>query len=212
VRLRAFGTYAMRVTDPGALLKQLSGTDGLFQVEEVQNQLRNQIVGASSQLLGTGKIAALDLMGRSAELNKEIEKAINTSLTEWGIQLTRFVLENVSFPPEVEKALDQRTKMGVVGDLQRFTQYQTAEAIPEAAKNPGGGAGVGMGLGAGISLGQQMASSMGGALGAPGAAGGAGGAMGDVKTKLEQLKALFDQKLINEAEYEAKRKELLSRL
>lgn len=204
IRLRAFGTYAMKVSDPAALVRHLSGTDGNFQVDEVQNQLRNTIVAAVSQLLGAGKIAALDLMGKSAELNRELEVGLNKSLTDWGIQLTRFVLENVSFPPEVEKALDQRTKMGVVGNLTQYTQFQTAESIPEAAKNPGGGAGAGIGIGAGIALGRQMAASM-------GAAAGPSSPDGDVKAKLEQLKALFDQKLISEAEYEAKRKELLAR-
>lgn len=205
VRLRAFGTYGMRATEPGALLRQLVGTDGLFQIEEVQNQIRNQLVAAASQTLGTGKIAALDLMGRSAEMNAEIERGINENLKEWGIQVTRLNIENVSFPPEVEKALDQRSKMGVLGDLAKFTQLQTAEAIPDAAKNPGGGAGMGMGLGAGIAMGQQMAGSMAGAMAA-------GAGANDVKARLEQLKQLFDQKLINEAEYEAKRKELLARL
>jgi membrane protease subunit (stomatin/prohibitin family) len=205
VRLRSFGTFAMKVSDPASLLRQLVGTDGLFQVDEVQNQLRNQLVAAASQTLGTGKIAALDLMGRSAEVNAVIEKNINDNLKEWGIQVTRLLIENVSFPPEVEAALDQRTKMGVVGDLAKYTQFQTAQAIPEAAKNPGGAAGAGVGLGAGLAMGQQMAASMVGA-------GAAAAGNADVRARLEQLKQLFDQKLISDAEYEAKRKELIARL
>lgn len=203
VRLRAFGSYAMRATDPAALLRHLAGTDGLFQVEEVSGQIRNQIVGAASQFLGEGKTAALDLQSRAGDVAKQIEGHVNAALADWGIQITRFIVENVSFPPEVEAALDQRTKMGVIGDLNRFTQYQTAASISDAAKNPGGAAGMGVGLGAGLAMGQQMAGAMSGA-----AAKGAD----DVRAKLEQLRKLFEDKLINDAEYEAKKKELLARL
>jgi len=227
VRLRSFGSYTARVNDPGSLLKQLVGTDGLFQVDEVQVQIRNLLVAGVSQFLGAGQAAALDLMAKSAEINAQIEKSINGQLKDWGIEVSRFVIENISFPPEVEAALDQRTKMGVIGDMGKFTQYQTATAIPEAAKNPGGGAGVGMSLGAGLTMGQQMAQSMGAGLvggqiinnpnpnnsnttNIPAPAPAAKPAE-DITAKLQQLKALFDQKLINDAEYEAKRKDILSR-
>jgi membrane protease subunit (stomatin/prohibitin family) len=220
VRLRSFGTYSMRVNDPGALLRQLVGTDGLFQVDEVQSQIRNLLVAGTSQFLGLGQTAALDLMAKTAEVNGQIEKHVNGQLKDWGIEVSRFVIENISLPPEVEAALDQRTKLGLIGDMGKFTQYQTATAIPEAAKNPGGGAGIGMSLGAGLVMGQQMAQSMGAGLAggqvdatqkgnthnAPQAAG------EDVAAKLIQLKSLFDQNLINQAEYEAKKKDLLSRL
>jgi membrane protease subunit (stomatin/prohibitin family) len=220
VRLRSFGTYSMRVNDPGALLRQLVGTDGLFQVDEVQSQIRNLLVAGTSQFLGLGQTAALDLMAKTAEVNGQIEKHVNGQLKDWGIEVSRFVIENISLPPEVEAALDQRTKLGLIGDMGKFTQYQTATAIPEAAKNPGGGAGIGMSLGAGLVMGQQMAQSMGAGLvggqvdatqkgnthNAPQAAG------EDVAAKLIQLKSLFDQNLINQAEYEAKKKDLLSRL
>lgn len=212
VRLRSFGTYTMRVTDAGSLLKNLVGTDGLFQVEEVQAQLRNQLVAAVSQFLGTGKTAALDLMGKSAEVNAQIEKFINEQLAEWGITLSKFNIENISFPPEVEAALDQRTKMGVLGDMQKFTQFQTATAIGDAAKNPGGTAGDAMGLGAGVVLGQTMANAMAQGMAANANAQNAPRGAEDISAKLLQLKNLFDQKLINEVEYEQKKKELLSRL
>ncbi|MBI3817511.1 MAG: SPFH domain-containing protein [Planctomycetes bacterium] len=214
VRLRSFGTYAMRATDPGALLKNLVGTDGLFQIEEVQNQLRNLVVANVGQFLGAGKTAALDLMGKSAELNQQIERFVNEQLAEWGIQISKLMIENVSFPPEVEAALDQRTKMGVIGDMQKFTQYQTATAIGDAAKNPGGMAGDAMGLGAGVVLGQTMANAMAQGMSNANAANAKQGAAPaeDIPGKLQQLKNLFDQKLITETEFEAKKKEILSRM
>jgi len=212
IRLRAFGTYAMRAVDPGALLKHLVGTDGLFQVEEVSNQLRNILVATASQVLGSGKFAALDFMARSAEVNSAVEAEVNSGLREWGIAITRFLIENVSLPPEVEQALDTRSKMAVLGDLGKFTQFQTAQAIGDAAKNPGGGAGAGMGLGAGIAMGQQMAATM-GAMQQPTAAAPQGGAPTvDVRARLEQLKKLYEDKLITAEEYEAKRKELIAKL
>ncbi len=213
IRLRAFGSYAMRATEPASLLRHLVGTDGLFQVEEVSSQLRNMIVAQVGTFLGGGRVAALDLMGRSHEVNSAIEQHVNTSLQDWGIQITRFLLENVSFPPEVEKALDQRAKMGVIGDLGKFTQLQSAEAIGDAARNPGGGAGAGMGLGAGIAMGQAMADAMRGAGTAKPASEAAAKPTPDsIRASLEQLKRLHDDQLISAEEYEAKRKELLSRL
>lgn len=217
VRLRSFGTYTMRVVDPGKFLKQLVGTDGLFQVDEVQSQIRNLLVAAVSQYLGSGRTAALDLMGKSGDVNTQIQAFVNQEqLKEWGAEINRFVIENVSFPPEVEAALDQRTKMGVIGDMSRFTQFQTATAIGDAAKNPGGTAGDAMGLGAGVVLGQTMAQAMAqgaaGGMSQIGAAGAARPAAEDIASKLAQLKMLFEQKLINETEYEQKKKEVLSRL
>lgn len=211
VRLRSFGSYTMRVTDPGAFIKNLSGTDGLFQVEEVQSQLRNLLVSGVSQYLGSGKTAALELMGKSADVNLQIESFVNQQLQEWGVQLSKFNIENISFPPEVEAALDQRTKMGVIGDMQRFTQFQTATAIGDAAKNPGGTSGDAMGLGAGVVLGQTMANAMSQGMANMNNNNPARGGE-DVAAKLLQLKNLFDQKLINEAEYEQKKKEILARM
>jgi membrane protease subunit (stomatin/prohibitin family) len=163
VRCRAFGTYAMHVADPGVFLKQLVATDPSFETYEIANQLRNAIVSRFVDALGQAKIAVLDLAGNYDKISKVALERIRPDLEAMGLALTAFYIENISLPPEVEQALDKRTQMGVLGNLDQYTKYQTANAIPEAAKNPGGLAGAGMGLGAGVAMGSVMAGAMAGA-------------------------------------------------
>ncbi len=158
VRLRAFGTYGIRVTDPGEFLKQVVGTDGLFTTEEIEGQLRSMVVSAFSGMLGNSKIAALDLASNYKSMGDNCRQSMNAEVEKYGLRLVLFVIENISVPPEVEKMLDTKAQMGIVGDMGRYTQFQTATAIPEAARS--GGAGEFMGMGAGIAMGQQMAQSM----------------------------------------------------
>ena len=159
VRLRAFGTYAVQVTDAKALLRQLVGTDPQFRTEEVSEFLRQNIVSAVATNLGNAKIPVLDLAANQDTIASQLAEALTATVREMGISIPRFVIENISLPPEVEKALDKRTSMGVIGNLDQYTKFQTAEAIEDAAQNPGGGAGQGIGIGMGMAMGQQMANS-----------------------------------------------------
>jgi membrane protease subunit (stomatin/prohibitin family) len=163
VRIRAYGTYAMRVKDPAVFLRQLVATDPSFERYEIASQLRNTIVSRFVDAVGQSKIPVLDLAGNYDRMSKLALEKIAPDLEAMGLALTLFYIENISLPPEVEEALDKRTKMGVLGDLGRYTQYQTAEAIPMAAENPGGPAGLGMGMAAGMNLGHQMAGQLAGA-------------------------------------------------
>jgi membrane protease subunit (stomatin/prohibitin family) len=168
VRVRAFGSYAFKVTDPGTFLKELVATDPSFEAFEVTNQFRNAIVSRFVDVVASSKIPVLDLAGNYERVSKLALDRIAPELAKMGVSLTQFFVENISLPPEVEAALDKRTQMGVLGDLNRFAQYQTAEAIRDAAQNPGGLAGAGAGIGAGVAIGQQMAGAMAGASqGAP---------------------------------------------
>jgi membrane protease subunit (stomatin/prohibitin family) len=159
VRLRAFGTYGIRVVDARAFMKEVFGTSGLFTTDEIEGQLRSMLVSAFAAMLGNAKIAALDLAANYRTMGDSARAAMEPEFQRYGVALTLFVIENISMPPEVEKMLDTRTQMGIVGDMGRFTQFQTAQAITDAAK-AGGGAGDFMGMGAGIAMGQQMASAM----------------------------------------------------
>lgn len=161
VRLRAFGTYAMQVEDPGLLLKELVGTDPQFRTDEVAEYLRQIIVNQVANSLGNSGIPMLDLAANQDNLADNLAETMTGELRELGIAVPRFVIENISLPAEVEEALDKRTSMGVLGNLDQYTKFQTAEAIGDAAQNPGGGAGTGMGLGMGMAMGQQMAGSLG---------------------------------------------------
>jgi len=158
-RLRAFGTYSIRVIDPGVFLKEIVGTDGEVTTDEVTDQIRNVITSRFSNALASSRIPVLDLAANTDDLAQFVRGRIAPEIAAYGLETPALFIENISLPPEVEKALDRRTSMGVVGDLRKYAQFQSAEAIRAAAENPGvGGAGVGMGLGAG--MGMAMANQM----------------------------------------------------
>ncbi|MEU8071517.1 MULTISPECIES: SPFH domain-containing protein [unclassified Micromonospora] len=162
VRVRAFGAFAARVVDAARLLRELVGTDPQFRTEEVQEYLRQLMVGRLGGALATAGVPLLDLAAHQDAIGRRLAAVLTEELAEVGIAIPKFVIENVSVPPEVEKALDKRTSMGAVGDLDRYTRFQAANAMEAAANNPGGEAGAGIGLGLGMAMGQQMARSMGG--------------------------------------------------
>ena len=160
VRLRAFGIYSVRVSDPKAFIKEIAGTNARFVTEDIQGQLKRTLVGGFSDSLAESKIAALDLASNYDELSKFTRDKLNDEFKTLGLELTKFVIENISLPQEVEAAMDKRTSMGVIGDVGRYAQFQAADAMRDAAQNPGGGAGTGAGLGAGFAIGNAMAGAM----------------------------------------------------
>ena len=160
IRLRAFGSYAFRVTDPEALLRECFGTNQVYKASDIDGQIKRIAVSSLSDAIAESKIPALDLAANYDELSSYAQQVINPKLANLGIQLTSFVIENISLPEEVEKAMDRRTSMGVVGDLNRYTQFQAAEALRESASTPGSSAGAGMGMGAGMAMGQMFAQAM----------------------------------------------------
>jgi hypothetical protein len=159
VRLRAFGSFAIRVSDPATFLKQVVGTSGRFSVEQIGEQLRDMVVARFADVLGESKIPILDLASNYDELGKFITSRIEHDFDQFGLKVAALYVENISLPPEVEAALDKRTSMGIIGNLQAYTQYQAATAMEDAAKNPGGTAGAGIGMGMGMAIGQQITQS-----------------------------------------------------
>jgi membrane protease subunit (stomatin/prohibitin family) len=160
VRLRAFGIYSIRVADPHALIKEIAGTNARFVTEDIEGQLKRTLVSGFSDALGESKIAALDLASNYDELSRFTRTKLNDEFKSLGLELTKFVVENISLPPDVEAAMDRRTSMGVIGDVGRYAQFQAADAMRDAAQNPSGGAGTGAGLGAGFAIGNAMAGAM----------------------------------------------------
>ena len=150
VRVRAFGTYAIRVSDPGRFIEQIVGTDGHFTTGEVTDQVRNILVARFSDALASSGIAVLDMAAHYDELGEKLDDRVRTDMEQYGIELRTLLVENISLPPAVEEALDKRTSMGVIGDMSKYTRYQTAEAIGDAANNPGAGGMMAGGMGAGI--------------------------------------------------------------
>ncbi len=152
VRLRAFGTYAMRVGDAGKFLKEIVGTDGEFTADEVSNQIRNIVVQEVSRVLSGSGIPVLDMAANTADLGKLVADRIAPVIGDYGLTIPEFYIENISLPEDVEKVLDKRTSMGIVGDLNRFSQFAAAEAMGDAARNPSGGASAGLGMGMGMAM------------------------------------------------------------
>ncbi len=162
VRVRAFGSYAMRVADPAKFLKELAGTDWQFTTDEVSNFIRNNIVSKFSESVAAAGIPVIDLAAKYSEVGEQIRGTFAPAMAEVGIEILNFLIENVSVPPEVEAAIDKRSSMGAVGDLGKYTQFQAATAMEKAAENPGGlgAAGIGMGMASAMTqamMGQQQA-------------------------------------------------------
>jgi membrane protease subunit (stomatin/prohibitin family) len=161
VRLRSFGGYSMRVADPQTFIKEVAGTNAHFQTEDIDAQLKRGIVSEFSDALGEMKIPALDLAAQYKELGEAIRAKINEDFKTYGIEVTKFYIENISLPPEVEAAIDKRSSMGAIGNADQYMKFQAADALRDAAQNEGGGAGLGAGLGAGFAVGNQMANVFG---------------------------------------------------
>jgi membrane protease subunit (stomatin/prohibitin family) len=155
VRVRAYGNYSIHVNNPTHLLQQLVSTDGLFQVDEIQDHLRNRIVTAFASWLGKSKIPILDFAAHYSELGEQVRNGIQAEITGLGLELTGLLVENVSVPPNVEEAIDKRASMGILGNIPQYSQYQMANAIEQSAQNPAGG-NVGLEFGMGMAMAQQF--------------------------------------------------------
>ena len=159
VRLRAFGTYSVRVMDPAKFLVEIVGTDGEFTMDEISFQIRNIIVQAFSRALAQSGIPVLDMAANTRELGQLVAKDISGQVAEYGLNLPELYIENISLPPAVEEVMDKRSSMGVIGNLNEYTQFQAAEALGR-----GGSAAAtmeaGLGAGLGMQMGQAMAAGM----------------------------------------------------
>jgi len=217
VRLRAFGLYGYRIVDPKLFHTEVSGTREHYTVDDLDGQLRGTMVSCMSELFGESGVAFLDMAANLSEFGTQLKARMEPAFAKFGLALDNFVVESVSLPEELQKVLDQRIGMNMVGDLNKFTQYQTANAIPIAAGNEGGIAGAGAGLGAGIAMGQAMAGAFTQATqaaapaAAPAAAAPAQSAE-DVVALLEKLHGLMEKGILTAEEFAAKKAELLGKL
>jgi membrane protease subunit (stomatin/prohibitin family) len=157
LRLRGFGIYSFRVDDPVVFLKEVFGTNQTFDTENITGQLKRSILSGLTDILGESKIPALDLASQYDEIGELAKTKLQDRFSTLGFKLVSFFVENISLPEEVEKVLDKRTSMGILGDMNQYAQYQAAEALRDAAQNEGGGfAGAGVGLGAGAAMGNMF--------------------------------------------------------
>jgi len=182
VRLRGFGIYSYHIADPKVFYQKVSGTRDNYTVGELEGQLRNSIIANMTSAFAESQVPFLDMAANQAEVAKKITEKTAPGFADLGLALDTLNVENLSLPDELQKLLDQRIGMNMIGDMNKYTQYNVAQAIPIAAANEGGGAvGIGAGLGAGVAMGQAMMGAIGqasaagsGAVGAAGAAAAAG--------------------------------------
>ncbi|MHA6824109.1 SPFH domain-containing protein [Ralstonia pseudosolanacearum] len=219
VRLRAFGVYAYHVTDPKLFYQQVSGTRDLYTVDDMEQQLGPVIMGAMATAFGESGVSFVDLAANQTLLSNKVREALLPQFTQYGLALDSFQVSSVTLPDELQAALDRRISMDMTGDMQRFTQYQTAESLPLAARNEGGFAGTGAGLTAGMVLGQTMAENLrtslqGNAGAAPAAqpAAPASPTADDPAARLAKLKELLDKGLITQADFDAGKAAVLKAL
>src|SRR5512133_2135744 len=159
VRVRAYGTFDFRIVDPRLFLREVTGTDRQFRLDEFAETMRSRIVSTFSDALASANVPVLDVASRYQELGEALLPAINPAMTQkYGLEMPSFIVENVSLPPEVEQAIDKRSSMSAVGNLNEYVKFQLAESM---TKGEGGGTAAGAAqLGAGLALGQQMAAAM----------------------------------------------------
>jgi len=170
VRTRAYGIYDFHITDVKLFLKEVAGTDDHFRLEEFADTMRSRIVSVFTDALAAAKVPVLDMAARYRELGQALLPLINPAVTsKYGLEITSFVVENVSVPPEVEQAIDKRSSMAAVGNLNDYVKFQMAESMTKGGGEIAGLAGAGAGLGAGVAIGQQMAAAMGAAQTTPAA-------------------------------------------
>lgn len=160
MRVRAFGSYTVRVIEPLTFIQEIVGTDGVFTTDEISNQLRNLITSRFATVIGSSSIPVLDMAANYDQLGEFLTTRISPEFAEYGLELTQLLVENISLPPAVSEALDKRTSMGMTGNLDQYLQYQTGVSMEVAAGTQGGGASEGIGMGVGLAMANRMGSAL----------------------------------------------------
>jgi len=221
VRLRAFGIYSYRIVDAKAFYQQVSGTRESYTAEELEGQLRSTIITSISDTFGESSVPFIDMAANQEEFGRALKAKLEPTFTHLGLGLETLMVQNISLPEELQKMLDARIGVNMMGGMREFTQYQVANAIPLAAQNEGGMAGLGAGVGVGFGVGQQMAQVLGQSLGQPQAQAPQGVApvaaapvvsADEVVATLEKLHGLVAKGILTQAEFDAKKADLMGKL
>ena len=223
VRLRAFGIYAYHLVDPKLFHTNISGTIEKYTGEQLESQLRNTIVAHIADIFGESGVAFVDMAGNQLEFGNALKTKLDPIFAGYGLALDSFAVQSISLPEEIEKMLDTKIGMNVIGDMGRYTQFQVANSIPLAAQNEGGVAGIGAGLGAGMTMGQVMAGAMAQAMTpqqsaaapnptAPAAPAAAAPSMDEIIANIEKLHGLVEKGILSKEEFDAKKAELMKKI
>ncbi len=215
IRLRANGTYSYKLKNPKVFFKKLSGTREVYSVSDLEPQLRALVVETMTSFLASSQIPFLDMAGNQTKFAQTLKGALAQVFEDYGLSLETFTVQSLSLPEELQKYLDKSSQMNLVGNMQKFAQFQSIEAIEKAASNPGGLAGAGMGLSAGMAIGQNFNQAMGQvAQGSPGnsTGGSAAAPAEDPLVTIGKLHDLMTKGILSQAEFDAKKAELLKKL
>ena len=208
LRIRAFGIYSYQITDIEPFWTKLCGTAEQYTVAEIEGQLRAAILTALAGFLGRSEIAFVDMAANQEEFSRKLHDVVAPIFKEYGLGLRSFYVQSLSLPEELQAHLDKATSIRLVGDLQRYAQFQTADAISAAAENPGGVAGAGAGLGAGIAMGQMMTQNLANMTGAAPLS----PVQEDPIETLERLGELLKKGILTQQEFDQKKAELLAKI
>ena len=213
VRLRAFGIYSYHLADPKKFYLNVSGSREDFTGEEMEGQLRNTLIGSMTDMFGESGVSFIDMAANQEEFGAALKQKLLPVFDGYGLALDALVVQNVSLPEELQKVLDTRISMNVLGDMDRYTKYQVASSIPLAAQNEGGLAGAGAGLGAGLGLGQAFTQAMNPTIQPPqSSVPAAKESAEDVMATLERLHGLMTKGILSAEEFAAKKADLLKKL
>jgi membrane protease subunit (stomatin/prohibitin family) len=204
IRIRAFGNYSYAVQDISIFWNKLCGTAEKYTVSDIEGQLRTAILTSLASFFGKSDVAFIDMAANQDVFSAKLKDIIAPTLANYGLALKSFNVASLSLPEELEKHLDRAGSIRILGDLQRYTQFQSADSISIAAGNEGGAAGAGVGLGAGLAMGQAMVNSMGGQM--------AGASKEDPVQMIEKLSELVKKGILTQEEFDKKKTELLSKI
>lgn len=213
VQLRAFGMFAYRIGDAARFFREVCGVVASYSGEQLEQQLKNLALTQLAAAFGGAGVPFLDMAANQVLLSQQVAERLRPEFERLGLVLESFTVESVSLPESVQKALDERMSMGIIGDMAKYTQYQTAQAIPMAAQNEGGLAGIAAGLGVGAGIGHTIAGAMAGTMTAavqPPVQ--AAAPAEDAQAKLAKLKSLLDNGLISQQDYDDAKAEVLKKL
>ena len=209
IRIRAYGTFSYKIKNPQIFFKTLSGTRELYTTDDLDGQLKSTILTSMATFFGSAEMGFVDMAANQSQFSNTLKEALSIPFTQFGLSLEAFYVQSISLPEELEKSLDQGASMRMVGDLQKYAQFQTAQSISAAASHSGD-AGSGVGLGAGVAMGQMMMNAM-----KPQDSSGSvshAGASEDPVALLGKLHSLLTQGVLTQAEFDAKKAELLKKI
>lgn len=220
IRLRAFGTYSFNLTDPKLFYKKLSGARDVYSLSDLEGQLKSMVATTLATFFGKGEIAFLEMAGNQSALSDHMKAALVETFSQYGLGVQTFFVQSISLPEEVQAYLDKSSSMRVLGDMQKYAQFQTADSIHLAAENPGGLGGLGAGVAVGQAIGSSMmnaflgggSSSSGSSSSNAGAANSSAASSAEVLATLTKLHELVAQGILTQAEFDAKKAELLKKI